>query len=167
MFQRGFTKKSGIWHKPTVHALEKTHTVKHISLSIIVTKSMHAHIYTYIVYILFTSPILNSHFATGEEILHIFSSKVFWIKVYQEIMTWMYTRVDISDVWYLCLCAMQGEGSGIPTGGLGINYHSPEAVDWLPGNDNMPDSNTVRLSSFDLHIINSKLYHIGLQVHVI
>ena len=53
------------------------------------------------------------------------------------------------------LYLVQDEESRIPTGRLGINYHFPEAVDWLPGNDNMPDSHMVRLSSFDLHIINS------------
>lgn len=45
--------------------------------------------------------------------------------------------------------------AAFPQGGLEINYHSPEAVKWLPGNDNMADSCTVKLSSFDLHIINS------------
>lgn len=50
---------------------------------------------------------------------------------------------------------MQEEQNTIPTGSLGINYNSPEAGDWLLGNDNMPDSLTVRLSSFDSHIISS------------
>lgn len=71
-------------------------------------------------------------------------------------MTWIHVLVENSHVGDTCAtapCMMRG--AAFPQGGLGINYLSPEAVDWLPGNDNMPDSRAVRLSSFDLHIINS------------
>ena len=66
---------------------ENPHSKTHFSINYCDKKYACTHLYTYIVYIVFASPILNSHFATGEEILQILSSKVFWIKVYQEIMT--------------------------------------------------------------------------------
>lgn len=83
-------------------------------------------------------------------------------------MMWMCILGEISNVGDSLTtvpCKMRGaafpqglRGAGMGGGagrGLEINYHSPEAVDWLPGNDNMLDSPTNKLSSFDLHIINS------------
>lgn len=68
----------------------------------------------------------------------------------------MYMLVEISNVRdSLATVPCKMKGAAFPQGGLEINYQSPEAVDWLPGNDNMPDGRTNKLSSFDLHIINS------------
>lgn len=69
---------------------------------------------------------------------------------------WMCMLVEIPNVRdSLATVPCKMRGAAFPQGGLEINYHSPEAVDWLPGNDNVRDGRTNRLSSFDLHIINS------------
>lgn len=83
------------------------------------------------------------------------SSEVLRVKVHRAKTTWYIRPVEISNVRDSRAtgpCKMRG--AAFPQGGPEINYRSPEAADWLPGNDNTPDGRTVKLSSFDSHIIN-------------
>lgn len=61
---------------------------------------MHAHVVDIYTYMLL--PILHSHCATGDEVLPFQVSQSVLGQIHREITTWMYTPVDISDVWDAC-----------------------------------------------------------------
>lgn len=132
-----------------------------------VTKSMHAYIYPDI-YLLCI--MCFPHILSFQPDLLPSRSWDFRVKVFEHVYTCNQNVYIHGNFWhrgYLCIFTFPDAGSSTPTGGLGINYRPPEAEDRLLGNNNMPESHTVRLSSFDFHIIRTYLYHTGLRVHVI
>lgn len=170
IFKRGFRKRQrfGTGHKHVQmkqHMLTKTTRKTHFNIKPLAksTKEPHTLLLKFIRSLLlyFCCFLLVSSLTLQQQkhstfYFFIFSPQSFLPENSVEKFTiWMYSlKFPVPETLvHLCLARRAEQHSH--RGGLGINYHSPEAGDWLPEDHNIPDSHTVRLSSFDLQIISS------------